>query len=604
MIAPHSWLYRDVLDLTMFLPVTRSEMESLGWDQLDVILITGDSYVDSPFIGVAVIGRLLLQAGYRVGIIAQPDVQSERDVTRLGEPLLFWGVTGGAIDSMVANYTAIKKRKHDDDMTPGGRNDRRPDRAVIVYSNLIRRYFKDTVPIVLGGVEASLRRVAHYDYWSDQIRRSILFDAKADYLLYGMADRSVIELAHALATGAYVGAIRGLCYAASQPQAGYLTLPSYQEVVSSKQAFVEMFHRFYQNNDPLTAQGLCQQQDTRWLIHNPPAFSLSQDELDAVHALDYERAQHPFYEQQGPLRALETIRFSIAAHRGCYGECNFCAIAVHQGRTVQWRSQVSILQEAERLTQLPDFKGYLFDVGGPTANMYGFECAKKLEQGACQDRRCLYPDRCPSLRPDHSRQTALLKALRRLPGVKKVFIGSGIRYDLVLDDRQHGDAYLREVVRHHVSGQLKVAPEHTEPRVLARMGKPGGSDLVYFKEKFDRLSAESGQEQFLTYYLIAAHPGCSEADMQRMRETIGRELEINPEQVQIFTPTPLTYASLMYYTEMDPFTGQSLFVEKDLGRKQRQKTILCGQQFTVNGRRSPKKGIVPARRHFKKGTRL
>ncbi|MBN1936663.1 MAG: YgiQ family radical SAM protein, partial [Anaerolineae bacterium] len=420
----------------------------------------------------------------------------------------------------------------------------------------------------------------------DKIRRSILFDAKVDYLLYGMADRSVVELAHALATGSYAEGIRGLCYVSPEPKAGYLALPSYQEVVADKRAFIEMFHQFYLNNDPLTAKGLCQQQDTRWLIHNPPAPYLTQAELDAVHALDYERAQHPFYEQQGPLRALETIKFSIATHRGCYGECNFCSIAVHQGRTVQWRSQESILQEAERLTQYPDFKGYILDVGGPTANMYGFECSKKLHSGACPDRRCLYPERCPSLKPDHSQQIELLKALRRVPGVKKVFVGSGIRYDLVLDDRQHGDAYLREVVRHHVSGQLKVAPEHTERRVLARMGKPGTEDLLRFKDKFDRLNAESGAEQFLTYYLIAAHPGCSEKDMARMRESISRELEISPEQVQVFTPTPSTYSSLMYYTEIDPFSGESLFVEKDLGRKQRQKDILTtARPLTTDHRR-------------------
>ncbi len=571
----------------MFLPTTLEEVQALGWDALDVILVTGDSYVDSPFIGVAVIGKLLVRAGYRVGVIAQPDVRSEGDITRLGEPRLFWGVSGGAVDSMVANYTATKKRKHEDDMTPGGRNDRRPDRATIVYSNLIRRYFKNTVPIVLGGVEASLRRVAHYDYWSDQIRRSILFDAKAEYLLYGMAERSVIELANALATGGYVEGIRGLCYVAPQPKVGYLTLPSYQEVVQSKSAFIEMFHQFYLNNDPLTARGLCQQQDTRYLVHNPPALPLSQDELDAVYALDYERAQHPFYERQGPVRALETIRFSITTHRGCYGECNFCAIAVHQGRTVQWRSGASILQEAEQLAHLPDFKGYILDVGGPTANMYGFECAKKLHSGACPDRRCLYPDRCPSLKPDHGRQIELLKALRQLPGVKKVFVGSGIRYDLVLDDKKHGEAYLREVARHHVSGQLKVAPEHTERHVLARMGKPNGEDLVQFKNKFDQFSAEAGQEQYLTYYLIAAYPDCTEQDMQRMRDFISRELEINPEQVQIFTPTPSTYASLMYYTEMDPFTGEKLFVEKDLERKQRQKDIVSGRRLAAGKRRLP-----------------
>ncbi len=569
----------------MFLPTTLQELSTIGWDALDVILVTGDSYIDSPFIGVAVVGKLLVRAGYRVGIIAQPDVSSGRDIARLGEPLLFWGVSGGCIDSMVANFTATKKRKRDDDMTPGGQNTRRPDRAVIVYSNLIRRYFKDSAPIVLGGVEASLRRVAHYDYWSDKIRRSILIDARGDYLLYGMADRSVVELAHALATGSYVEGIRGLCYVAPERKAGYLELPSYQEVVSSKRAFIDMFHRFYLNNDPQTAQGLCQQQDTRYLIHNPPAFYLTQDELDAVHALDYERAQHPFYARQGAVRALETIRFSLPSHRGCYGECNFCSIAVHQGRTVRWRSLASLVQEAECLAQSPGFKGYIQDVGGPTANMYGFECSVKLKNGPCPDRRCLYPKICPALKPDHRPQIALLEALRRVPGVKKVFVGSGIRYDLVLGDKQYGDAYLRAVARHHVSGQLKVAPEHTLARVLARMGKPGVGELLRFRERFERFSEQAGRKQFLTYYLIAAHPGCAEKDMKRMRALISRELRINPEQVQIFTPTPSTFSSLMYYTEIDPFSGESLFVEKDVGRKQRQKDIVVAGRPKRRGRR-------------------
>lgn len=562
----------------MFLPTAKDELDALGWERLDVILVTGDSYVDSPFIGVAVIGKLLVEAGYRVGIIAQPDVHSERDITRLGEPALFWGVSGGCVDSMVANYTATRKRKKTDDMTPGGKNDRRPDRAVIVYSNLIRRYFKETSPIVLGGIEASLRRVAHYDFWADQIRRSILVDARADFLLYGMAERSVVELANALAMGGYVQGIRGLCYIAPEAKAGYIELPSFQEVARDKRAFVEMFHLFYANNDPLTAKGLCQRQDTRYLVQNPPAPYLTQEELDAVYELDFERAQHPFYQAQGPVKALETIRFAIATHQGCYGECNFCSIAVHQGRTVRWRSQESIVAEARKLAKSPDFKGTIQDVGGPTANMYGFECAKKLEQGSCEHKRCLYPRVCGSLPVDHSRQVRLLRALRQIEGVKKVFIGSGIRYDLILDDERHGDAYLREVVRHHVSGQLKVAPEHTEDRVLSKMGKPGNKSLLAFKRRFDALSQETGRSQYLTYYLIAAHPGCSEADMKRMRAFISRELEINPEQVQIFTPTPSTYSSLMYYTEVDPFTGKSLFVEKDTNRKQKQKDIVLSKR--------------------------
>jgi uncharacterized radical SAM protein YgiQ len=558
----------------VFIPTTKQELDQLGWDALDVVLITGDSYVDSPFIGVSVVGHVLIEAGYHVGIIAQPDTRSRDDITRLGEPTLFWGVTGGCIDSMVANYTATKKRKRSDDLTPGGKNDRRPDRAVIVYANLIRRYFKATKPIVLGGVEASLRRIAHYDYWSDSVRRSILFDAKADILVYGMAEKTVVALAERLRAGQETGDLRGICYIAHEQKADAVELPSFEEVAQDKQAFTEAFHTFYRNNDPLTAKGLCQRQDTRHLIQNPPALPLSQQELDAVHELDYERAQHPFYERIGPVRALETIKFSIATHRGCYGECNFCSIAVHQGRTVRWRSADSIVREAQRLTQYSDFKGIIQDVGGPTANMYGFECEKKLAQGSCAGKRCLYPEICPQLTVDHGKQLALLRQLRKIEGVKKVFVASGLRYDLVLADEEHGLPYLSEVVQHHTSGQMKIAPEHTQDHILRRMGKPGTGVLLRFRDLFYKLTKAASKKQFLTYYLIAAHPGCTERDMQALKRFASRHLKINPEQVQIFTPTPSTYSSLMYHTEMDPFTGEALFVEKEVTKKQRQKDIL------------------------------
>ena len=560
-----------------FLPVTPEEVAARGWDRLDVILVTGDSYIDSPFIGTAVIGRVLENAGYRVGIIAQPAVDSPADITRLGEPRLFWGVTGGSVDSMVANTTANKWRRKSDDYTPGGLNDRRPDRAVIAYANLIRRYFKPTLPIVLGGIEASLRRIAHYDFWSDAVRRSILFDAKAEYLLYGMAEQSVLALAAALKAGQAVTGLRGLCYIAKQPPAGYLELPPYENVVADRLAFIDMFHAFYRNNDPLTARGLFQRHADRCLVQNPPAPYPSQAELDAVYGLPFQRAQHPYYESQGPVKALETIRFSISTHRGCYGECNFCAIAVHEGRTVRWRSEESILAEAEALIRLPGFKGYIQDVGGPTANMYGFECRKKLASGACEDKRCLYPVVCQALRTDHSPQLKLLRALRAIPGIKKVFVASGLRYDLLLDDQAHGDEYLVEIVTHHVSGQLKVAPEHSENHVLARMGKPGQDALLRFKRRFDDLSSQAHKDQFLTYYLIAAHPGCTEADMLRLKQFASQELHIAPEQVQIFTPTPSTYSSLMYYTGLDPFSRQPLFVEKDIARRERQKEIVTSK---------------------------
>jgi uncharacterized radical SAM protein YgiQ len=546
-------------------------MDAREWDQLDVILVTGDAYIDSPYIGVSVIGHVLVDLGYRVGVIAQPDLQSPDDITRLGEPTLFWGVTGGSIDSMVANYTALKKPRRTDDYTPGGENTRRPDRAAIVYTNLIKRFFKGTVPIVLGGVEASLRRVAHYDYWDDRIRRSVLFDAKADYLLYGMAERSVAEFADALRFRGDARHVRGVCHIASSPQPGYLTLPSYETVVDDDDAFIEMFHTFYRNNDPRSAKGLVQQHGNRFLIHNPPPAYLSQKELDDVYALDFERDAHPYYKRQGEIRALNTITFAVNTHRGCYGECNFCAIAVHEGRTVRWRSPESIEEEARALTRQPGFKGYIRDVSAPTANMYGFECPKKLKEGACPDRRCLYPEVCPALPVDQSQHRDLLRRLRELPGVKKVFVASGIRYDLIFDDEEHGDAYLQDLVAHHVSGQMKVAPEHTAPRVLQAMGKPGTESLLEFRERFYEATERAGKPQFLTYYLIAAHPGCTERDMRELRQFAVDKLEIHPEQVQIFTPTPSTYSSLMYYTERDPFTGKRLFVEKDLGRKQRQK---------------------------------
>jgi uncharacterized radical SAM protein YgiQ len=561
----------------MFLPTTRRELDDLGWQGLDIVLVTGDSYVDSPFIGVSLIGHVLVEAGFRVGIIAQPDVNSD-DICRLGEPELFWGCTGGSIDSMVANYTATKRRRRSDDLTPGGKNTRRPDRAVIVYANLIRRHFKRTKPIVLGGVEASLRRIAHYDYWSDTVRRSILFDAKADILVYGMAEKTVVALAERLQAGKDITDLRGICYIAKEKKAGAIELPSFERVRQDNDAFTDMFHTFYRNNDPLTASALYQRQDTRYLVQNPPAFHLTQQELDKVYEMDFERAQHPFYEKLGPVRALETIKFSLTTHRGCYGECNFCSIAVHQGRTVRWRSEASIVREARRLTQYDDFKGYIADVGGPTANMYGFECHKKTTRGSCSDKRCLYPEVCPRLGVDHGKQLTLLRHLREVGGIKKVFVASGIRHDLVLADEKHGLSYLRDVVVHHTSGQMKVAPEHTEDHVLLRMGKPGKEMLLRFRRLFYRLTKAAGKRQFLTYYLIAAHPGCTESDMQALRRFASRRLKIRPEQVQIFTPTPSTYSTLMYYTESDPFTGERLFVEREPSGRQRQKDILVRKQ--------------------------
>ena len=578
----------------MFIPTTPEELRRLNWTELDVVLVSGDTYIDSPYSGAALIGQQLMRAGYRVGIIAQPDVGSAVDITRLGEPRLFWGVTAGAVDSLVANTTALGKPRRTDDHTPGGLNDRRPDRATIVYANLIRQHFKRTAPIVLGGVEASLRRVTHYDYWSDSLRRSVLLDAKADYLLYGMADMSVLALAEALRDGQDPRGLRGLVYASAEMPADYLELPSYEEVCADDDRFIEMFHMFYDNNDPISARGLAQRYGDRYVVQNPPPPTLTTEEMDAVYALPFEYAVHPYYAAQGEVRALETIQFSIPTHRGCYGECNFCAIAVHEGRRVTWRSKASILAEARAMRDRPGFRGIIHDLSGPTANMYGFECHVKAHRGACQDKSCIYPQVCPLLGLTHAPHTGLLKAVRQVEGVRKVFVGSGIRHDLVMADAEHGASYMEELVGHHVSGQLKLAPEHSQPAVLRQMRKPGTDSLLAFKQRFEAINQRLGKEQYLTYYIIAAHPGCSDGDMLALRQFASENLGVLPEQVQIFTPTPSTYSSLMYYTGKDPFRGKPLFVEKSQTGKMRQKAAITG--WGNKGKPLPDPDRQPARK--------
>jgi len=558
----------------MFLPTTYEEMKKLGWERADIILVSGDTYIDSSYNGIAVIGKVLSSKGYKVAVIAQPDIESDIDIKRLGEPLLYWGISAGTVDSMVANYTASKKRRRNDDFTPGGENNRRPDRACIIYTNLIKKYFKNTVPVVLGGIEASLRRIPHYDYWSNSIRRSVLFDAKADIIIYGMGEKSILELTDKIKNKETYEDVRGICYISKEKKENFIELPSFEEVKESKEKFTEMFNIFYINNDALTAKGLCQKHDTRYLIHNPPALPLSMEEMDIVYGFEYERDVHPYYKEQGEVKALETIKNSITTHRGCYGECNFCSIAVHQGRTIINRSMEAILKEAEIISKDKGFKGYINDVGGPTANMYMVECDKKLKYGSCKDKRCLYPEKCNSLKISHKKQIELLKKIRELKNVKKVFVASGIRYDLILEDYEYGDKYLREIVKNHISGQMKIAPEHTEDKVLAEMGKPGKKYLKEFKERFYKINKEEDKNQFLTYYIIAAHPNCDENDMKKMKEFAVKELKTNPEQVQIFTPTPSTYSTLMYYTEKDPFTGKKIFVEKDMNKKIKQKDIV------------------------------
>ena len=562
----------------MFLPTTPEELRKKGWDRPDILLVTGDAYIDSPHIGAAVIGRVLAAAGYRVGIIAQPDMADDEDIRRLGEPRLFWGVTGGCMDSLVANYTALKKKRQGDDLTPGGKNNRRPDRAVIAYANWIRRCFKNTKPIVAGGIEASLRRIAHYDFWSDAVRRSILFDARIDILAYGMAEKAVLEIAGRLNAGESLRNIRGTCVIENEPPDRYLMLPSFEEAAARPKAFLQMFGVFYANQDPVTARGLVQQHAGRYLAHHPPQAPLSEAELDAVYALPFTRRVHPFYAKQGKVRAMDTIAFSLTTHRGCFGECRFCSIASHEGRTILSRSEESILQEAQKIAALPDFRGIITDVGGATANMYGIDCARKTSRGACANRHCLDPQPCPSLQNGHSRQIRLLSALRKISGVKKVFVASGIRHDLVLADKRHGASYLRELVKHHISGQLKIAPEHTVPSVLRLMRKPQPEKLKEFKNLFDQMNREEGRKQFLTYYFIAAHPGCAEKDMRELKSFALHELHATPQQVQIYTPLPSTWSALMYWTGIDPKTGRKIYVEKDLMNKQRQKGIATARR--------------------------
>jgi uncharacterized radical SAM protein YgiQ len=551
-----------------------------GWKSFDVILVSGDAYIDVPHSGIAVIGHLLMDEGYRVGIIPQPDVSSADDISRLGSPGLFWGVSSGSVDSMISNYTPLKKPRRKDDLTPGGVNDRRPDRAVIAYVNLIRRYFKDTVPVVIGGVEASMRRLAHYDYWSGSVRRSVLADSKADLLVYGMGEKAVLGIAEALRNGRDAGSIPGTCVMSPEPRGSYIMLPSYEECAADDRSFEAMFLEFYRNSSSPGSRGMCQKTGGRYVVHNPPQVPLTAGELDRVCELPYERSVHPVSGSVGKVKAVDTVRFSIASHRGCYGECSFCSITVHQGRAVTSRSEGSIIRETEALARMKLFRGIVQDVGGPTANMYGTGCRKMKDGGVCADKKCLYPSQCASLKADHEPQISLLVKLRSMKGVRKVFISSGIRHDMVLNDARSGGRYMEELVKHHVSGQMKVAPEHSERRVLDLMGKPDFRLLVKFVRSFRRLNRRFGKNQFLTYYFIAAHPGCTIGDMEGLAAIVKEELGTKPEQVQIYTPSPSTLSALMYYTGRDPFTGKGIFVERGMREKEKQKAAIVRKRET------------------------
>ena len=559
----------------MFLPTTPEEVRSRGWDGLDIILVSGDTYTDNAYNGTALIGHWLVDHGLRVGIIAQPDVSSGDDISRLGQPELFWSVSAGCVDSMVANYTPTRKFRKEDDFTPGGVNDRRPDRATIAYTNLIKRHIKGR-PVFLAGIEASLRRIAHYDFWSDSVRRSVLFDAKADGIVYGMTELATLELADRIRRGKGWGDVRGVCYPSASVPDGFVEMPSFESCRDDRFAFMDAFRIFSGNSDTVTAKGLAQRHGDRYLVQNPPQRPLTTEELDALYGSDFEDAVHPYYARQGHVKAMDTVTNSITTHRGCYGDCSFCSIALHQGTTVVSRSEESILREARRIASRPGFNGVIKDVGGPTANMYGIECPKKIHSGRCADRRCLGSKPCPSLPLDHSRQTALLGELSSIPGVRRVFVNSGIRYDMIVADKAHGQEYLDAIVADHVSGQMKVAPEHVSDDVLRLMGKPGRRTLEEFRSMFAESLSRCGKEEYLTYYFMAAHPGCTEDHMRELAAYCRGTLRIHPEQVQVFTPTPSSYSTAMYRTSKDR-RGRDVRVERSIQKRQRQKEIVTGR---------------------------
>ena len=559
----------------MFVPTTPEEVRERGWDGLDVVLVSGDTYTDNAYNGTALIGHWLMDRGLRVGIIAQPDVSSGDDISRLGQPELFWSVSAGCVDSMVANYTPTRKFRKEDDFTPGGVNDRRPDRATIAYTNLIKKHAKGR-PIFLAGIEASLRRVAHYDFWSDSVRRSVLFDAKADGVIYGMAELATLEVARRIREGSDWREVRGVCHASSGIPDGYLEMPSFEECRDDRDAFMRAFRSFRENSDPVTAHGMVQRHGDRYLVHNRPQRPLTTPELDSLYGSDFEDAVHPYYARDGKVRAMDTVRNSITTHRGCYGDCSFCSIAIHQGTTVVSRSEESIVSEAERIASRPGFNGVIQDVGGPTANMYGIECRIKETKGRCTDRRCLGSKSCPRLPIDHSRQMDLLRRISSIDGVRHVFVNSGIRYDMIVADRAHGQEYLDLIVADHVSGQMKVAPEHISDNVLRLMGKPGRRTLEEFRGMFAQSVARCGRDEYLTYYFMAAHPGCTEEDMRELSSYCRNILRIRPEQVQVFTPTPSSYSTAMFRTSKD-IRGRDVRVERSIQKRQRQKEIVTGR---------------------------
>ena len=562
--------------MSQFLPVTKKDMEARGWEQLDFVYVTGDAYVDHSSFGTAIISRLLESRGYKVGIIPQPDWRRKESIAVLGEPRLGFLVSAGNMDSMVNHYTVAKKHRQKDSYSPGGKMGLRPDRAVIVYSNLIRQTFKKT-PIILGGIEASLRRMAHYDYWENKVKHSILIDSGADLISYGMGEHSIIEIAEALDSGipvAEITYVAGTVYKCKDLSRAYapIVLPSYEAVKEDKMSYAKSFAIQYQNTDPFTAGTMAESYGNKgYVIQNPPALPLTQNEMDDVYDLPYVGSYHPMYEKDGGIPALEEIRFSLTSNRGCFGSCSFCALTFHQGRILQTRSHESILKEAVHMTEEKDFKGYIHDVGGPTADFRQPSCQKQLTRGVCKNRHCLFPEPCKNLTADHKDYVSLLRKLRNLPKVKKVFVRSGVRFDYVLADPDK--TFLNELAKYHVSGQLRVAPEHVSNQVLKYMGKPSHEVYQKFLEEFDKANQKAGLQQFAVPYFMSSHPGCTMKEAVKLAEYV-RELGFTPEQVQDFYPTPSTLSTCMYYTGIHPLTGEKVYVPKNAHEKSIQRALM------------------------------
>lgn len=558
-----------------FLPVTKEDMAERGWEQADFVYVSGDAYVDHPAFGAAIISRVLENEGFKVAFLAQPDWRSDGDFKRFGRPRLGFLVSSGNIDSMVAHYTAAKKKRSSDYYSPGGKMGLRPDRAVIVYCNKIREIYGD-IPIIIGGLEASLRRFAHYDYWDDKVRRSILFDSQADLISFGMGERSVSEIAHRLDSGVPVSEIRdirGTCYSVDVRETPYYAAecPSYENVCKSKKEYAVSCRIQQDEQDFFRGRAVRQRHGNRMLVQNQPAIPLSQQELDAVYDLPFMRTYHPMYEAMGGVPGIEEVRFSIAHNRGCFGGCNFCSLAFHQGRYITARSKESIVKEAKLLTQLPDFKGYIHDIGGPTANFRRPSCDGQEQRGLCKGKKCLAPSPCPNLKADHTEYLDILRTVRALPKVKKVFIRSGIRYDYMLQDKD--DSFFRELVAYHVSGQLKVAPEHCSAAVLDKMGKPHIEAYLEFSKRYFKYSKNEGKEQYLVPYLMSSHPGSTLKDAVELALFL-KKIGIRPEQVQDFYPTPGTVSTCMFYTGLDPYTLKEVYVAKEPHEKAMQRALL------------------------------